>query len=176
MIIQRISKDGKPILTSNIFTGTFNVPTPGVYDFGSVAAPVAGNTDQVCINIESKYYYLIDKVSISASIPEGVFLESYNTLPQLTFKYAFTPYNIYPFPLPAINYIDGLDWSFFFHSNKETDQLLISLTGVLNQVAATVGVADIKILASFVIYREENIKALETLRATKNKSVVCFNE
>ena len=170
MIIQRISKTGLPILTQNTFTGTFNAPTPGVYDFN-----VAANIDQVVIDLNPKYFYLIDKVSISATIPEGVFLASYNTLPELTFKYFITPYPVYPFPLPAINYIDGLDWNFFFHSNKAGDQLLISLGGILNQVAETVGIADIKILASFVIYQEENIEAIKTLRDTKNKSVTCFN-
>jgi len=171
MIIQRISKTGLPILTRNVFAGNFNVPTPGVYDFNTAA-----NTDQVVIDLNPKYYYLIDKVSISASIDEGVFLESYNTIPEFNFKYALTPYPVYPFPLPAINYIDGLDWNFFFHSTKEGDQLLISLSGILNQVAATVGVPTINILASFVIYMEENIAAVKTLRETHNKAVICFNE
>ena len=98
MIIQRISKTGLPILTQNVFSGAFNVPTPGVYDFG-----IAANTDQVVIDLNPKYFYLIDKVSISASIPEGVFLESYNTVPEMTFRYALTPYPVYPFqPLPRL--------------------------------------------------------------------------
>lgn len=171
MIIQRISKTGLPIETSNIFAGTFNVPTLGVYDFG-----VPANTDQIVIPLDRRFIYLIDMVSFSASIAEGVYLESIATPPQMTFRFTSAPYRIYPFPLPGINYKDGLNWSFFFQTTQANDNLLISMTGILNQVAATVGIPVINCYASFVIYQEENDAAITALRDTASRSVICFNQ
>jgi len=171
MIIQRISKTGLPVETTNIFTGTFNNPTLGVYDFG-----IAGNTDQLVLNLNPRYYYLIDAVSLSATIDEGVYLESLNINPTIRLRFSSKPNFIYPFPLPAINYKDGLNWNFFFNTKQANDRLLISLDGILNQVPATVGIATIKILVSFVLYQEENAEAVKTLFGTKNQSVKCFNQ
>jgi len=170
MLIQRISKSGLPVETSNIFTGTFNAPTIGVYDFG-----VAGNTDQLVLNLNPNYFYMIDQLSLSATVDEGVYLRSLNVNPFARLRLRSQPTFLYPFPIPAINYKDGINFNYFFNTMQSNDALLMTLDGVLNQVAETVGVPTISILISFVIYIETNTDNVKVLRENTAKSTVCFN-
>jgi hypothetical protein len=166
-IRQEITWKSLPIETSNQFTANFNNPV-GQYGF----TQVAGNADQVLINMNPNYIYLIDRVSFSASIAEATYLDSLGVnavQPQLRIRFlkqsgALT----YPFPFPAINYKNNLEFSLWLRSPKRADQALISMTGVINQVAATVAIPTILAFASFVIYEENNLtKITKMLGATK---------
>ena len=164
-IIERMSVKALPIETQNRFAAQFNVPTLGQYDFG-----VAANTQQVVIaNLNPNFVYLIDRVSFSASIPEGVYLESVNVTPQARLSFLNTEYGIYPRPLPGVNYKDNLEWRFFFWTEKRNDQLLVTFDGALNQVAATVGVPIIYANLSFVIYEENNLQICQRIKEQTSK-------
>jgi len=159
-VIERISVKALPIETSNQFVATFNVPTPGQYDYG-----IAANQNQVMIaRLNPNFVYLIDRVSFSASVPEGVYLESVNVQPQFRLSLRQTQYGIYPRPLPGVNYKDNLEWRFWFWTEKHNDQLLVTLTGSLNQVAATVGVAAITANLSLVVYEENNLDIIKHIK------------
>lgn len=159
-IIERISTKALPIETNNRFAGNFNVPTVGRYDFG-----IAANTRQVVIaNVNPNFVYLIDRVSLSATVAEGTFLESVDVQPSFRLFLRNTEYGVYPQPLPAVNYKDNLEWRFFFWSAKKNDQLEISLEGTLIQVAATVGIPTITMNLSFVVYEENNKKVCDAMR------------
>lgn len=152
-----------PIESYNQFTANFNNPL-GQYGFTQVAA----NANQLVINTNPNFIYLIDRVSFSASIDEGVYLQALGAgsiQPTLRFRFLkASQTSLYPYALPAINYKDGLEFAFFFYSPKRGDQLLISMAGVLNQVAAMVGVGEIIAQASFVIYQENNAEKINKMK------------
>jgi len=164
-IIERVSVKALPIETNNRFAANFNVPTVGQYDYG-----IAANVDQVVIgSLNPNFVYIIDRVSFSASIPEGVYLESVNTVPTARLRFRNTDYGIYPRPLPGVNYKDNLEWRFFFWTEKKNDALLVTFDGALNQVAATVGVPTIYANLSFVIYEENNLQIATRIKEQTNE-------
>ena len=122
-VINRISQQGLPIETFNVFNGIYNVGGAGLYDFKLQP----GNNRQFVMKLDHRYYYMIDRVSFSASIPEGVYLSSLlpDRRPLFRLYFKFTDYAVYPFGLPAINYKDNLEFNFWFHSNKENDELQV---------------------------------------------------
>lgn len=172
-IQQRITVRSLPVETYNQFTANFNNPA-GQYGF----TQVAGNQGQIVINTRPDTYYLIDKLSFSASIPETVFFSSLGAgAIQPEFRLRFlkasnTP--AYPFPFPGINYKDNMDFSFWFHSAKQNDQLLIDMTGVINQVPATVGIAQIFAQLSYVIYQENNLNVVRRIAEATCNNVGAF--
>lgn len=157
MIIQTITWKSLPLQPVNRFSAGF---AAGVYDFSLNP----GNANQVVIPLNKQYIYLIDSISFSASIPEADYLEAITTVPEFSFKFLRTPYNIYPFPIQGVQYLRGENFNFWFSTDKENDALLISMTGVLTQTPALVGVANIFAQFSEVMYQESNgdkIKAMK---------------
>ncbi len=162
-IIQTITWKSLPIETYTPFTANFNAAGLGQYSFTFQA----GNQNQIVIPINNRFLYLIDRVSFSADIAEGTYLESVDVQPRLRFTYQRDGQPVYPRSLPAINYKDNLELCFWFESKKSNDNLLVSMTGILDQVPATVGKASITAQLSLVIYQEENLgKIREMLIAT----------
>lgn len=167
-VVQKITWRSLPIETYNQFTATFNAFGLGQYSFTGVAA----NVRQLALNMQRQYVYLIDRVSFSASIDEGVYLSAAQPTPnnpQFRFFFRNTSYNIYPFALPAINYKDNLEWCFWFRSPKGADSLQVSLNGILNQVPAIVGTATITVQLSLVIYQEMNAETIREMLGVTSK-------
>jgi len=162
-ISQRITWRSLPIESYNQFYADFNTPV-GQYGFTQQAA----NQNQLVIETNPNFIYLIDRISYAGSIDEGNWLESLgpgSTQPELRFNFLkSTGASLYPYPFPAINYKDNLEFSFWFYSPKKGDQLRISMTGVLNQVPDTVGIATIYAQVSFVIYQENNAEQIRKMK------------
>ena len=158
-IINRVSQKTVPVETFNRFSANFNNPV-GQYGFGQVA----GNARQTVIEMREQYWYYIDRVSFSASIDEGVYLRSIATQPEIFFQFLKAAYRVYPRPLPCVNYKDNLEWCFWFNSDQGSDELLVTMDGVLNQVAETVGVATIYAQLSLVIYEVSDLAMIDALR------------
>lgn len=145
----------RPTLTSNIFTATWNVPTLNRYDFTAVA----GNANQLVLQMTSSSIYIIERCNFSMSIPEGVFQESIDSavsVPQMIFTTQKTGQQIFPKPQPFINYVDNLELLLFVPSNQSQDEIRVSFESVLNQVAATVGIVTIKAFLQLNIYEVQN--------------------
>lgn len=155
---QRISTKSTPFETSNRFVATFNVPTPGEYDFG-----IAANRNQTVLALNPNYVYLIDRVSFSASIDEGVYLGAVNAQPTFRLRYRNSTLT-YPAGLPAVNYKDDLEFNFWFWTTKTNDELLITLTGSLLQTPPLVGVPTVAAQISYVIYQENNLRVIESVK------------
>jgi len=164
-IIERISVKALPIETNNRFAAAFNVPTPGQYDFGTPVVPIAANVQIAIPVLNPNYVYMIDRVSFSASIDEGVYLESIAVTPEIRLYLQNTTYPLYARGLPGVNYKDNLEWRYWFWTGKKNDALIVRLTGSLNQVAATVGVATIFANLSMVIYEENNLTIIKRIKA-----------
>ena len=128
------------VQTLNIFEATFNTPTLGRYNFG-----IPANTDVSVLKLTRASVYLIQSYSLSATVGEADFLESINIVPQLFLRTKINAKNIYKKPLPQAGYFDGVEAIGYFLSPQGDDELLLSCTGVLNQIAAMVGISSIKI-------------------------------
>ena len=173
-ITQRITWRALPIETSNTFTANFNNPV-GQYGYTQNAA----NQGQVLLqNVNPDYIYLIDTLSFSASIPEGVYLESLQagaTIPTIRFRFVKEGgAYIYPFAFPAVNYKDNMPFNFWFRTPQNTNNVLVDMYGILNQVAATVGVPSIIAQFSLVIYQENNGDQVQAMLEKTAKQIGTF--
>lgn len=137
---------------TQIFSATFNNPTIGVYDFGSVAVPVAGNINQVVTELQKNKIYLIDRISIGGNIAENDYLDSILTLPEFRLKYRISNENVYFLPYSVVNYIDDSQITSWVYSEKGGEELLVNFYGVLDQIPATIGKLEIKIHLTFSIF------------------------
>ena len=145
----------RPTITSNIFTSAWNIPTINKYDFSNVA----GNADQTILTMTGSSIYVIERVCFSMSIPEGVFQESIDSavsVPQMLFKTEKTGALIFDRPQPFINYVDNLELLLFVPGDQSDDEIQVSFECVLDQVAATVGVAAIRAFLQLNIYEVQN--------------------
>lgn len=158
-ITYQIPHTARPIMTTNIFTGTFNNPTPGKYDFG-----VPANSGILVTEMFTGTVYLIERISVGATIPEGDFLEAIENIPRLKLKRQQTNEIEYKLPLPIVNYIDNKNLVLWSFTEKGRDNLIIDLDGVLNQTAALVGVSQVKINISYTIYAIESTEFYKRFR------------
>ncbi len=137
---------------THIFTGTFNVPTIGVYDFGSVASPVAGNVNQSVTELQKNKVYLIDRISIGGNIAESDYLDSINLLPDFRLKYKISGENVYFLPYSVVNYLKDSQVTAWVLSEKGGEELFVNFYGILDQIPATIGKLTIKIHLTFSIF------------------------
>lgn len=146
-VIQEIPRQARPIYTGNIFTGTFNVPTIGVYDF---SIPV--NENQEVLELYKGTVYLIDKISIGGTIAEEIYNNSINTQMLIKFRRKVDLAPVYKLPFPVVKYLDNSDLDAFVSSEKQDDFLTMTVTGILNQIPATVGIVSINLNIHLSIY------------------------
>lgn len=132
---------------TSIFTGTFNVPTVGLYDFS-----IPANQNVFVMTTKPGMVYFIDKYSVGGNITEGQYLESVSSFPLLTVLRRFRQSNIYRNPIPIVNYTDCGQLSNFFYSDSKKDQLLFSFNGSLRQLPTMVGLASVRIQISMDIW------------------------
>lgn len=139
------------------FEADFNVPTLNKYDFG-----VAANTNQDFLPVKKQHLYLIDKLSFSASMDEGVFLEAVDTdaagdpstkcsirIPSQLDKL------IYREKIPFVNYIDNSDVQIYAYAEQD-ETLTMTFEGVLSQPLELVGEASIFTQITANVYEIRN--------------------
>lgn len=150
------------------FTATFNAPLVGGYDWG-----IAANVDVPFQLIRKNQLYLIERYSFSATIPEGDFFSSVVTVPTLSVRIEEeTNRQIYPTPIPLINYVDGLETLIYAYGNQD-QQLTGTFAGQLNQTAPLVGIPTITAQVQFNIYEVKNKDWIENfLGRTKGGQAV----
>lgn len=150
------------------FTATFNAPLVGGYDWN-----VAGNTGVPFQLIRKNQLYLIERYSFSATIAEGDFFQAVTTVPTLSVRIPReTDKQIYPTPIPLVNYVDGLETLIYAFSNED-QQLEATFRGQLNQTAPLVGVPTITAQVQFNIYEVKNKDWIENfLGRTKGGQAV----
>ena len=151
----KLPVSARPILTSNIFTANWNVPTVNKYDFTNFA----GNQNQTVLRMTGSSIYVIERVCFSTTVPEGTFQESIDSaisVPQLVFKTLKTERQVFDRPLPFINYVDNLELLLYVPSDQTDDEIIVTFQAVLDQVPATVGIATIKAFLQLNIYEVQN--------------------
>lgn len=131
----------------------FSAPfAAGQYNFNQ-----PGNTDQVLMTLQANSVYLIERINFFAAVGVADWLESMDTevnFPAFTlrFKKSFND-SIYAEPVRCVNYIDNGEQLVFFNSTREQDQLLITFSGIVNQVAGMVGLDPLLVETNFTIYQ-----------------------
>lgn len=131
----------------------FSAPfAAGQYDF---AQP--GNTDQVLLPLEANSVYLIERINFFAQVAEADWLLSMDTaanFPAFKLHYQNDDANsLYPEPVRCVNYIDNAEQLVFFWTTREDENLLISFSGIVNQVAGMVGIDPLLAEVNFTLYQ-----------------------
>jgi len=162
-----VPKNSKPFTTSNIFTAAFNTPTLGKYDFSNTA----GNRGQKVFAMVNTSIYYIASVSFSATTGEGDFLSAIDTTPEWRLRLNSDQTIIHPYPFPVVTYFDDRDFQTFISSQQANDFLLIDFSGILNQIAAFVGIGEIRAQVSMLVYE---IIDNNWIKAYRDKSISGF--
>jgi hypothetical protein len=150
-IVYPIPHTARFIQTENIFSANFNVPTLNKYDFG-----IAGNLNQNCFEYQKNTVFLIERISIGGNVSEEIFNDSIHVTPLLTFKNRQSGYVIYQLPFKISSFYRSVDISTFTSSDISNDFVTLTMTGLLNQVPATIGKATIKLVVSLSIFAIDN--------------------
>lgn len=130
------------------FTGTFNVPTLGVYDFG-----VAGNTNVLVFPMDPNSLYLFSAINVGGDVPEGNYLEAISTFPSLFFRYSVGGTPVFPNAIPIVNYLSNTDSTSWFYSERTGDTLVCTFSGVLSPTAYLVGKATVRVSVGLTFYQ-----------------------
>lgn len=135
---------------------TFSFATTGVYA-GKYLCAV--NTADV-LTMKPNTFYLVDTLCVSGSIPETVFVESLQPDNLLTLKLVRYQQNelLTARNLVLSQYYKDKSVSTHVPCNKGSDGIRMVVSGRLNQVVDTVGIADISFVCSLGIYEIDGVE------------------
>jgi len=144
MIVPKISHKARFISTQNTFSALF---LAGGYDFS-----VPANTRQSVIPILPNTLYFLDNFSLGGNIAKEDFLSAINTVPLMILSLKGDKQAIYERPIPLTSFYDNKECTAYCKSKQSNDELQISLSGILNQTAALVGVSPVILTVTFSVY------------------------
>lgn len=147
MIQHLIPHQARYISTQNTFSAAFT----GVYDFS-----IPANANQLVIRLSANTVYFIDNYAFAGNITQEDFLSAINTVPSIKLSRKNDKDPVYMKAIPLNQYSPDKPATVFVLSNKANDQLLITFTGLLNQIAPLVGISPVSFTLSFSIYAIEN--------------------
>jgi hypothetical protein len=142
-IVHKIPEKARFIPTEN----TFSAPFSGTYDFAT-----AGNTNQLVLALDANTVYYIDNFSVGGNIAREDYLSAISVVPAIVLSRKLDKSSVYLKPIPLAQFYENKPCTCFVESNKKGDELQISSTGLLVQVANIIGVDPVKITVSFSIY------------------------
>ena len=146
MIVFRIPPRSVYQKTPLHFRATFNNPTLGKYNFSAAAPVVAFETTENTV-------FLIERISTSATIAEGTFLQNVETPLELSFRLRSTNEILFTKPLPMLLYYTNAEFSGWTQRELKNDAIICKLTGILGQNADLVGIPQIDFLVALDVYR-----------------------
>lgn len=149
-LVNSIPVNSIPIQTETSFEAEFSNPTLNKYNF---SVPANNNVPVLTLRKNSVYY--IDRLNFSCDADEGDFKKSIdrNNPLILILKTLKTNKPIYPQPLPFINYVDNLEFQFYFDTGQSNDELQATFQGQLFQAPGLVGDMFISALVQMNIYQ-----------------------
>ncbi|MDD5353178.1 MAG: hypothetical protein PHS93_08475 [Candidatus Omnitrophica bacterium] len=153
-ITWKIPPKSRPFQVASIFEATFNVPTPGFYDF-----TVPANRALQLFPLNPGAAYLIERISIGGNITEEQFLESMDIFPTLQLSYSrrtasgqFLGETVFSRPLQVVNYTDNTEICAWVHTERGRDSIVATFEGRLRQLPSMIGIAAARIQTTFSIY------------------------
>jgi len=124
----------------------------GQYDFNQPA-----NVNVPLMELQSNSIYLIERYSFFAQAAESDWLESMGAeanFPNFVVNYLKdSAESLFPNPVQCVNYQDNVEQLVFFRTTTVKETLLISFTGIVNQVAGMVGFDPLLAEVNLVIYQ-----------------------
>lgn len=130
---------------------TFSAAFTGLYDFN-----IAANVNQTVIKMAPGLTYFIDNYAFAGNITQEDFLSAINTVPAMKLSRKNDRDNVYTGTIPLNQFASEKPATVFVASNKGNDELLITFTGVLNQIANLVGISPVNFTVSLAIYAIDN--------------------
>jgi hypothetical protein len=154
-------QDARYIPTENIFRAPFGAPVVGKYSFGMQGAYDAItllNVNQVVIDLEPNSWYLIERAFVGGNIGADEYFNSIDPasttyLPRFEIKKKLAGSIVNVKAVPIVQFFQNRESPVWINSQKKTDQLLMSLTGILVQIPTTLGTAEIQITVGLSIYQ-----------------------
>jgi len=144
-----IPKTAIYIQTLSQFTANFNTPTGGKYDFNN-----AGNVNKKVLDLLSGSLYLITRVTVGGNISQEQYLGNIINVPMAKIQYQSEAQTVYPYPIPIVQFSDGLEAVSWFYSDRAGESLSMSLdTGLLNQDTSLIGVASVTLNISLTVFQ-----------------------
>lgn len=145
MITYTLPKRIRYIPASAIFTATFNAPAIGQYDFN-------GNTQIFIRSLLPNSVYIIDSISIAGNIAAEDFLSAISTVPLFNLKKSLDKENIFDTPIQIHGFATDRQIVHFFKTGLSNCGLIASITGVLNQLPAFIGLAAVQLSINLSIH------------------------
>ena len=145
MITYTLPKRIRYIPASAIFPALFNVPTIGKYDFN-------GNTQVFISKMNAHTVYMIDSMSIGGNISAEDYLSSISTIPLFNLRKSIDNENIFDKPIQINSFCVDRQIVHFFRTGLNNCDLIASITGVLNQLPAFIGMTSIDLSINFSIH------------------------
>lgn len=151
-VIWKIPDKARYIPTANLFAATFNMPVVGQYSYN-----VAANANQPVLTLQPKTVYLIERVTLSGDVAKEDYTASLDasalaSVPRIILKRSQDRSVVFTTGIPILTFIEQQDLGLWIISDREDDSLTATVTGVINQIPATVGKATITLAVSFGIY------------------------
>ena len=144
MITELLPKRKPFFETSSTFNAWYNRYVIGKFSFDSATIEI--------VKYKPNTVYLIERVSVSADVAEADYLNSIVTVPLLILKTKIDNSIIYEKPINVTSYKRNEDISTFVANGKEGDSIVCQASGLLNQVANTVGRNNISLFVQFSIF------------------------
>lgn len=150
MIVFNVPKSCKIVKTFNTFSAVFNADplNLGFYNFGYGT----GNVNVSILDTQPNTVYLIDRATIAGNISSESFFRSLSQVPLLSFSRKIGGEIVYQTPIPATGYFQEADFTAFFVSDKETDGINCTLTGLFSQDAENIGLLTMNLFLQLTVY------------------------
>ena len=142
-IVQNIPFKARLIPTEN----TFSAPFTGLYDFG-----LAANVKQTVFALQANTVYYLDNFSVGGNITREDYLSAILTVPTITLFRKQDKSSVYTRSIPLAQFFENKPCTVYVESNKVSDELQITMTGTLVQVANLVGISPVKLTVSFSVF------------------------
>lgn len=167
MINFAIPKTSLYVDTLTTFKALFNVPTPGLYDFNVPAT----NKNLPVLALNPNTIYLINKISVGGTISQEEYLSNIVTVPVMTLGFLTEGQRIYPFPVPIVQFSDGLDATAWFMTDRTGETLTLSLlTGQLSQDANLIGIGSVSLNISLSIFQITDTGYIQEFKEENSRS------
>lgn len=151
-VIFQIPHTSRFLSTYNFFGATYNFPSVAEYDFG-----ISANLNKTVIKLFRNTVYLIERISFAGDFPEDVYHESILQNPLVvTLNTKIGKQIVYKEPIRLANYLDDEYFTAWVKTDKEGDELQMSLGGSLIQVADLVGRQTILTFVTLKMYAIES--------------------
>lgn len=145
---------------TRIFSAQFNVPTVGKYDFN-----IAANQKLEFFKIYDDKIYLIDRVFINADIGSDVYNFSISTAPELQFYLGVSDQFLLKYPY-SIMETEQQNIGLFLYTDQRSDRFLVTMRGVFNQVAETIGQNIIRLFVTLGVFEITDTNFVSRFRSS----------